>query len=140
MKIHLIELLIILARQQNPSTPKKELFYVDTTDNELVNKILTFLKNHLYGTITLDDLSNRLFYSKSYLNRIFKKHIHYTIKEHYNYLKIKEAKKILRADPKQTVIGIANLLQYDSLSYFIKVFKKYVGLTPMEYKERFLLT
>ena len=123
-----------------PSTPKKELFYVDTTDNELVNKILTHLKNHLYGTLTLEDLSNRLFYSKSYLNRIFKKNTNYTIKEHYNYLKMKEAKKLLRANPKQTINEVSNLLQYDSLSYFIKVFKKYVGLTPMEYKERFLLT
>ena len=137
-KIYLTELLLVLARQQKPTLPKKELSYVDKTDKELVNKILTHLKNNLYDSLTLDDLSARLFYTKSYLNRIFKQQIHSSIKEYYSFLKINEAKKLLTEKPNVTVTEIATALKFDTPSYFIKAFKKQEGLTPNEYRQSVL--
>lgn len=138
-RLYVTQILIALTREKEPITYTKPVLYIEKTDNELVNKILTYLKSNIYNTLTLDELSNRLFYSKSYLNRIFKQHMQYSIKEHYNYLKIKEAKKIIKNNPKENLASISSLLQFDNTSYFIKVFKKYTGLTPTEYKEQLLL-
>lgn len=138
-KTYLIELLLILARKKRQKYSQKSFVYVLKTENDLTNKILSYLENNLYNKLTLDDLSNRLFYSKSYLNRIFKQYINKTIKEHFNYLKINEAKKLLRFNHQLSVTEISNLLKFDTPSYFIKVFKKYTNLTPIEYKEKILL-
>ncbi|MBQ8374342.1 MAG: helix-turn-helix transcriptional regulator [Clostridia bacterium] len=135
---YLIELLIKLARKVKGTTDKYYLNYKDESPNELINKILAYLKSNIYGSINLDYLSERLFYTKAYLNRTFKETIGASIKNYYNFLKVEESKKLLRSHEKLTVNDISEKLCFDNPSYFIKVFKKYVHITPYEYKKRIL--
>ncbi|MBQ4269699.1 MAG: helix-turn-helix domain-containing protein [Clostridia bacterium] len=139
-KNHLIELLIKLARKKRGTSEAEAIPYANESDNQLVNKILTHLKNHVYDRLTLDDLSARLFYTKAYLNRIFKQHIHSSIKEYYSFLKIQESKKLLLEAPNTTVTEIATALKFDTPSYFIKAFRKHVGVTPGEFRQTILKT
>lgn len=138
MQNYLIELLIKLSRSIRGVPEQQYILYSTESKNELVNKILSFLKNNLYDTLQLDILSERLFYTKAYLNRIFKTHIGFSIKNYYNYLKVEEAKRLLRSNKKMTANDIADKLQFDNASYFIKVFKKYAHITPHEYKKKVL--
>ena len=137
-KNYLIELLINLIRKVKGSTSQQYFSYKTEYPNDLVNKILSYLKNNIYSTINLDYLSERLFYSKAYLNATFKESVGHTIKYYYNYLKIKEAKKILRADKNISITQVSEKLCFDNPSYFIKVFKKYANLTPEEYRNKVL--
>ena len=73
-----------------------------------------------------------MFYSKTYLNNIFKKNTGASIMHFYTSLKIKESKKLIRDG--LSVSEISNKLYFDSPNYFSKVFKKYTGKTPSEYK------
>ena len=134
----LVEILIKLSRNIRGIPEQQYILYSTESSNELVNKILSYLKNNLYDTLNLDILSERLFYTKAYLNRIFKKHLGCSIKNYYNYLKIKEAKRLLRSNKKMTANEVAKQLQFDDLSYFVKVFKKYTHLTPNDYKKTIL--
>ena len=69
---YLVEILIKLSRNIRGVPEQQYIPYSTESSNELVNKILSYLKNNLYNTLNLDILSERLFYTKAYLNRIFK--------------------------------------------------------------------
>jgi AraC-like DNA-binding protein len=138
MQNYLVELFVKLSRSLRGAPNPQYLLYSTDSNNALVNKILSYLKSNVYGTFHLDTLSDKLFYSKAYLNRIFKQHIGSSIKNYYNFLKVKEAKRLLRSDKKMTANQVAKQLQFDDLSYFVKVFKKYTNLTPNEYKKKIL--
>lgn len=105
-------------------------------ENNLVGDIITLLKSRLYSRISLDEISRQTFYSKTFLNSIFKKNIGVSIMQYYTELKIREAKKLLRENLSPT--SVSNQLGFESPTYFTKVFKKHTGLTPSAYKKTIL--
>ena len=134
---NLEKLFIHLVRSE---TQKNEhiRFVMNSTElkNNLVYDIISLLKENIYGRITLDDICQQTFYSKTFLNEIFKKTIHSSIMQYYTQLKVSEAKKLLRENVSPS--AISNLLCFESATYFTKVFKKHVGMTPSAYKRSIL--
>ena len=134
IETHIEELLIKLIRQKiNENTQIKFVMNTIEFENSLVNDVITLLKERLYDSVNLDAIAEHTFYSKTYLNNIFKKNLGYTIMQYYNRMKIQEAKRLLRKN--QSAISIADKLHFESPNYFTKVFKKYTGITPSEYKK-----
>lgn len=105
-------------------------------ENNLINDIVALLKTNLYSKITLEKISKQTFYSKTFLNNIFKKNMGTSIMHYYTHLKIQEAKKLLRENISPANVSIQ--LSFESPSYFTKVFKKYTGITPSAYKKTIL--
>ncbi len=126
------EILINLIRNK---LDEKNNIKISTNNLELEKNITkdieTLLIQNLYGKITLDEISKRIFYSKTYINKIFKKHMSTTIMNYYLTLKINESKKLLKKG--YSVTEIANKLQFDTPNYFGKVFKKIIGVSPSKY-------
>ena len=54
-------------------------------------------------------------------------------------LKIEKAKNLLQYSDTD-IVGIANYLAFSSQSHFISVFKKYEGITPHKFRERYFRT
>ena len=128
------EILIKLIRSR--AGEGKEIQFVMNSaefENGLVNDVVALLKENLYAEINLDFIAQKTFYSKTYLNNIFKKIIGYSIIQYYNHLKIKEAKKLLRENV--SITTIADKLNFESANYFTKVFKKFTKMTPSQYKK-----
>lgn len=134
---NLEKLFIHLVRSE---TQKNEniRFVMNSTELEsnLVHDIVLLLKDNLYGRITLDCICQQTFYSKTFLNEIFKKNMNSSIMQYYTRLKVSEAKKLLRENLSPAVIS--SQLCFESATYFTKVFKKHVGMTPSEYKKTIL--
>ena len=105
-------------------------------ESSLVNDVVGFMKARLYERITLDDICKQTFYSKTFLNEIFKRNMGASIMKYYNRLKISEAKRLLRGG--STPAEVASRLRFESASYFTKVFKRHTGVTPMEYRKKLL--
>lgn len=105
-------------------------------EHNLSNDIIQLLKEHVYSSITLDDISRQTYYSKTFLNNIFKKSTGLPIMKYYTTLKIQEAKKLLRQNI--PAAAIASQLNFESATYFTKVFKKYTKMTPTAYKKTVL--
>lgn len=128
------ELLIRLVRQK--ANENADICFVMNSlefENGLVNDIIALLKENLYGHISLNEISEKTFYSKTYINNIFKKNLGFSIMQYYNRMKIQEAKKLLREN--LSAATVSDLLQFESPNYFTKVFKKFTGLTPTQYKK-----
>ena len=133
-----IEKLLIHLIRARISNNSDIVFVMNSIELEhsLSNDIIQLLKEHLYDSITLDDISKQTYYSKTFLNNIFKKSTGVTIMKYYTSLKIQEAKKLLRQNI--STADVASRLNFEGPTYFTKVFKKYTSMTPSAYKKTVL--
>lgn len=96
-------------------------------------RILSYLSEH-HSHTTLDELSERFNYSKSYISHIFRKRSGYTLKRYCNILKIKDAKLMLQGTD-MSVTDIAFSAGFNDFSYFINTFKSIEGTTPLQWRK-----
>lgn len=131
------KLLVYLVRNETNQNEQIKLVTSSVEkENSLINDVLGLLEAHLYARITLDEISKQTYYSKTFLNRIFKKSMGTSIMQYYNDMKINEAKNLIRKN--HTPSAIAVKLGFESTSYFTKAFKKRTGVTPSAYKNQIL--
>jgi len=88
-----------------------------------------------HGLPTVNYLAAELFLSTRYLSDVLKQESGKTALDHIHIHLIKEAKNQLLSS-NENVAGIAYGLGFESPSYFTRLFKKVVGVTPVQYKER----
>lgn len=107
------------------------------------SKISRDIKNIIdehYSTIdSVEQIAEELGISSSYAKRVFQKTDKKTVFDYLCERRI-EAAKALLLDPYCKVYEIADRVGYRSKAYFTETFKKHVGCTPSEYRERELNT
>ena len=84
--------------------------------------------------LSLDEISEELYLSKYYLCRIFKEYTGFTITEYINTYRIKKATQLLE-NSNESISSISVILGFESVSYFERVFKKIMNVTPLKYKK-----
>lgn len=130
-----IELLLVYAIRKN-----FENLTVTTANSatssvhaeKIVQEIKKILAADLSASISLDELSKQLFFSKTYIKSTFKRITGTTIIKYYNSLKIDEAKRLISLN-EHTITEITKLLGFSSVNYFSRLFKKTTDMTPSEY-------
>ncbi len=129
--------LIKLSRNTDVLTKKKRRSYViDGVDVPYqVKEILDFLKDNVYGKITVADVARRLGKSESAVKKLFAQY--HGIMRYYNGLKIEEAKRLIR-EGRYNLTQISDLLCFDNPQYFSKCFKQATKMTPSEYRRSIL--
>lgn len=106
--------------------------YQNKKNIEIVTEINNYLINNTDKKLTNYDISEKFNYSVSTLNKLFKECFGKTIHEHFLYLKIETAKKLLR-EQKISVYKISDILCFSDPQNFSRVFKKHTGITPNDY-------
>jgi YesN/AraC family two-component response regulator len=101
-------------------------------------RVLDYISEHLHSRIMINEAAKHLNISSAYLSRLFKAETGMAFSDYVNRKKIEEASSLLRFS-EYTDLEISTLLCFSSQSYFIKIFKKYMGMTPREYKKRYRL-
>lgn len=97
--------------------------------------ILSFIENHYAEKITLDDLADCVSMNKNYFCKFFFDLTQRSPVEYLNYYRIETAcGQLLRTDKNITEVALD--CGFSDVSYFIKVFKKYKGVTPSQYDVR----
>ena len=71
--------------------------------------------------------------SRSYLSGLFKAETGRSLFAYLNQVRIEESKKLL-CDPGIRLADIAAMCGFEDQSYFTKVFKNAVGLSPKKYR------
>jgi two-component system response regulator YesN len=98
-----------------------------------VLKACQYVSLNLDKRISLEEVAEHLFLNPSYFSRMFKKETGENFIEYITRLKMERAKELL--DQTGYAVGkICEMLGYDNRSYFIKIFKSHVGVTPAEYR------
>jgi AraC family transcriptional activator of pobA len=86
------------------------------------------------GLPSVHDMAARLNISAGYLTDVLKQESGKTALEHIHIYLISEAKHRLKVDD-QSVSEIAYALGFENLSYFSRLFKKEVGISPNNFKK-----
>lgn len=95
-----------------------------------------FIDLHLHKKIRMADLEALTNLTASYLSMLFKREIGITVTDYILNRRIETAKNML-LNSKFNVTEISEILAFGSQSYFIKVFRRATGLTPVKFKEKF---
>lgn len=102
---------------------------------KLTLDVANYVRHHLSEPISVDAMAEELFLSRPYLSSKFRQETGQTLTDYILNEKTEEAKRLLRWSDK-SASAIASYLGFSSHGHFIKVFKKYTGLTPQEYRDR----
>ena len=93
-----------------------------------------YIDKNYQEDINLNKISNYVSLSKNYFCNIFKKETGMTIWDYLIRIRMEEAKKML-LETEQKTYEISELVGYDDPSYFGRLFKKYTGFTPIEFRD-----
>ncbi|MDG3584103.1 GlxA family transcriptional regulator [Galbibacter pacificus] len=92
-------------------------------------------KNYTQG-ITLDQICMLTKLPRRTFQRRFKRITHFTVIEYHQRVKVEAAKKLLEINQKN-ISEIMFSVGYSDPKSFRAIFKKYTGLTPIQYKNRY---
>lgn len=109
---------------------------VKKQDASVVAGIMTYMEENYTEPLSLDMLAEKAGLSKEYLCVIFKKETKYTIVQYLNIIRIGWARIFLEQYPEKSAYEIGNMCGFDSPSYFGKIFKRMVGVTPADYRKQ----
>lgn len=101
-----------------------------------VVKTIEFISEHLHDRVMLSDAAAQLQLSEAHLSRLFKSETGVAFSDYVNRMKAESAATLLLYS-EYSDLDISNLFAFSSQSYFIKVFRKYMGMTPKEYKKTY---
>ena len=102
---------------------------------ELLSQVKTVYDNYFSDRDRLASETKALSVSQSHLIRLFRQHFHTTPTEYVNTLRLKKAVTCL-ATAEISVLDIALIAGFGSLSSFYACFRKSFGMTPNEYRRR----
>lgn len=98
-----------------------------------INQCLNYIFAHSYEDIPLNVLARLTSLNPDYLSALFKKEVGISLRRYILQAKIEEAKNLLNHTD-YTMKEISSLLNFHDQSHFIKVFKKFEGLTPKQFR------
>jgi len=117
------------------SNVMSELMQREISNNGfLVNKAMEYIHENVYSDISLTGTANSIYINPNYLSKIFKQEINESFIEYVTKIKMNEAKKLLKSSNLK-VYEIADMLRYKDVNHFTKIFKRYMSVTPSEYRE-----
>lgn len=95
---------------------------------------VAYVHNHRQEMVTMNDMARLCHLSPSYFSRLFRREMGENFINYVNRIKVQWAKERLRSS-NDSVVQIAQELGYMDSSYFISVFKKFEGTTPLTYRQ-----
>jgi len=105
------------------------------TEDPRLQKVLKYILEHLEEEISVDYLADIACLTKPYLIRQFKQSLGVAPLQFITHKKVEKAQLLLVTDD-CPVQDIACAVGYADASYFVRLFKKKVGMTPQEYRTK----
>lgn len=103
-------------------------------DAQRVKQAMLFIQEHFMESVTLDDIADSILVSKSECCRCFKRATGFSPIEYLMKYRIMESAKQMHRKTHESVSEIAGAVGFNNTSYFNKIFKKFIGCTPTEYR------
>ncbi len=102
-------------------------------NSSVLNEILRFMNGHM-STVTLESLSQEFHYHPSYISTLIAQEGKTTFTKALQQMRMRAAAEML-SKSHRSVMEVARRVGYLDESYFIRLFKKNYGLTPLEYRK-----
>ena len=102
--------------------------------SQFVQKVIEYIRLNIDKNLSLEVLAKVSDSSPTKISREFKSEVGESITNFINSLRINEAVQLM-SNEKYNITDIAFKVGFNDLNYFTKVFKKFKGVTPSEYKK-----
>ena len=127
IKLKIMELLVEILRSDSPAEEKAP----HTPAAALIYNTMVYVRNHYAEDMDERELARSLGMSYSYFSRSFRRVTGMTFKQYLNRTRVNQAEKFLCRGG-SSVSEIATRCGYNSISYFISVYKDITGKTPYQ--------
>lgn len=135
VETEIIRYFIGFMREMKNETPiQAQISTQKSGKYQTIYAIADYITDHYSEPISLDRLASEFFLSKFYLSRSFKEVTGYGVNEYVNILRTKRAKQLLE-ETSLSISDIALEVGYESITYFEKVFKTYMAVSPLKYRK-----
>lgn len=130
----LVQLLLIelIRYNEKPIATSRSLPKTIQAENDMIDKSVRYIADHIYGTITLEQLSSAVHASVPYLCRVFPSHLGMPPGQYINRIRLEACKAELRKQTK-SIGEIASMFGFSSTQHFSRQFHRVLGITPTDY-------
>ena len=139
LKAYLMQILMMIVREtmDYPRNTNSGYNFETYGKSYAVKRIINYMSENFEKKISLDQIAHNMYLSPVYVSKIFKEEtgespINYLIK-----IRLEKAKAILERGDGGSIKNIANEVGYDDVYHFSKLFKKYYGVSPLNYKKNY---
>lgn len=105
-----------------------------TAKSQYLNRVTTYMRDHLRENLTLTRIAREAGLSESYLNAVFQECVECAPMDYYINMKMEQACYLL-CHTDMHIYQVAQYLGYENQYYFSRAFKKVLGVPPKKYKE-----
>lgn len=103
--------------------------------SHIISQVMEYVEKHYNEDITLSFLAAKFYLTPSYLSRSFKKQTGKNLIAFITAKRLENAVSYIKSG-KKSLTEIAFLTGYDDYTYFNKVFRRYIGVSPTQYREQ----
>lgn len=113
-----------------PSEPEEKS---NPAGSFILNSALKYIETHYAEKLTLTALADKIYVSQWYLSKLLNKYTDKSFSDLLNQTRINQAKKLL-AEPSLKIHEISDMVGFGDVTHFSKIFKKFEGVSPNEYR------
>lgn len=134
-KIKILELLLYLDALELPNKPSEKPYFYKT-QVEKTKAIGAFITQHMEENFTQEMLSEQFEIPLTTMKQCFKSVFGATIGNYLMEYRMNQAAVLLKTNRNMSVAEISGRVGYDSPSKFAIAFRKLMGMSPVEYRNR----
>jgi two-component system, response regulator YesN len=101
----------------------------------IVNNAIQYIEKNYAHKLTLSEVAEKTYVSQWHLSKLLNKHMSQNFSEILNHVRIKEAQRLLK-DPSLRIGDIAEMVGFIDMAHFSRVFKKIIGTSANEYRNK----
>ena len=105
------------------------------SNNSAIKRVVKYIEKNYYKDLKLEILAEIFNYNSAYLGKIFKSYTGQSFNTYLDKIRIEKAKKLL-IEENLKVYEVCDNIGYKNIDYFHSKFKKYVGVSPLNYKKQ----
>jgi two-component system response regulator YesN len=106
----------------------------NSSRDSIIDDIIYYIDHNYQNNIKLESIAPLFGYNSAYLGKIFSKTVGQNFNSYVDYIRINHSKELLLQN-KLKVYEISEVIGYKNVDYFHKKFKKYVGISPAEFRK-----
>jgi two-component system response regulator YesN len=123
----------IIELMKNELTTVSDNLYGKTTKSTM-ERIVQYIHANYNRELRLEMLASIFGYNSAYLGKVFHQYMGDNFNNYLDKIRITEAKRLLE-EGEYKVYEVAEKVGYTNINYFHNKFKKYVGVSPLNYKK-----
>lgn len=111
---------------------RKDAF--ETREDSIFWQIAKYIDSHYAEDVSIEHLVREFYVSPYHLSHMFREKTGYSVKQYILRRRLGEAQMRLAAT-QDSIQTIAEAIGFEDASYFSRIFSKYIGMTPSEYRK-----